>query len=77
MPYYSAGGYQVFDFVEGFGLGFNLGCAAKYIARCGRKGSDQDAVDDLKKAIAYIEREIQIRQKTMDDLKGLAQRESQ
>ena len=37
---------------------FNLGNALKYIWRCDLK---KDAVEDLKKAIWYIEREITLR----------------
>lgn len=36
-------------------MGFNLGNALKYIWRCDLK---QDAIEDLKKASWYIEREI-------------------
>lgn len=36
-------------------MGFNLGNALKYIWRCDLK---QDATEDLKKAIWYIEREL-------------------
>lgn len=39
-------------------MGFNLGNAVKYIWRCDLK---RDAVEDLKKAKWYIEREIQRR----------------
>lgn len=39
-------------------VGFNLGNAVKYIWRADLKGS---AVDDLRKAIWYIERELQRR----------------
>lgn len=39
-------------------MGFNLGNAVKYIWRCDLK---RDAVEDLKKAKWYIEREIQKR----------------
>ena len=41
-------------------MGFNLGNAVKYIWRCDLK---KDAVEDLKKAVWYIEREIQKRTK--------------
>ena len=47
---------QVMDVIEGLGLGFNLGCAIKYIARAGKKGP---ALEDLKKARNCIDREIQ------------------
>ena len=36
-------------------MGFNLGNALKYIWRCDLKA---DAVEDLKKAVWYLEREI-------------------
>jgi len=36
-------------------MGFNLGCALKYIWRCDLK---RDAIEDLRKAVWYIEREI-------------------
>jgi len=39
----------------GLGTGFNLGSAIKYIARAGKKG---DRLEDLKKALWYIRREI-------------------
>jgi len=41
-------------------MGFNLGNALKYIWRCDLK---KDAVEDLKKAKWYIEREIEKRTK--------------
>ena len=41
-------------------MGFNLGNAIKYIWRCDLK---KDAIEDLKKAIWYIEREIEKRTK--------------
>ena len=40
-------------------MGFNLGNAVKYIWRCDLK---KDAVEDLKKAVWYIQREIQLRE---------------
>lgn len=42
-------------------MGFNLGNALKYIWRCDLK---QDAVEDLRKARWYIDREIAKRTKT-------------
>ena len=41
-------------------MGFNLGNAVKYIWRCDLK---KDAIEDLKKAIWYINREINKREK--------------
>lgn len=75
--YYSGKNFEVFDIIEAFDLNFNLGNAAKYICRCGKKGNAQDAIDDLHKAISYLEREIERRQKKVSDLEGLARREAQ
>lgn len=57
--HYQAAGLEVIDVIEAFDLGFRLGNAAKYILRAGRKG---DAIEDLKKARWYLEREIQKRE---------------
>lgn len=40
---------------------FCSGNAIKYIWRCGRKGGEQEALDDLRKAIFYLNREIENR----------------
>lgn len=40
-------------------MGFNLGNAIKYIWRCDLK---KDSIEDLKKAIWYINREVQKRE---------------
>lgn len=50
-------GYDAIQVIEDFDLNFRLGNAVKYILRCGKKGSLSDAISDLTKAIAYIERE--------------------
>jgi len=42
-------------------MGFNLGNAIKYIWRCDLK---KDAIEDLRKARFYIDREIAKREKT-------------
>lgn len=52
-------GHEAIDVIEAWGLGFNLGNAVKYIARNGRKG---DALEDLRKARWYLDREIQTRE---------------
>lgn len=41
-------------------MSFNLGNAVKYIWRCDLK---KDAIEDLKKAIWYVQREIALREK--------------
>jgi hypothetical protein len=45
-------------------MGFNLGNAIKYVWRADLK---TDALEDLRKAIWYIDREIQKREKVMPD----------
>lgn len=42
-------------------MGFNLGNAVKYIWRCDLK---KDAIEDLKKAVWYVQREIARREKS-------------
>ena len=47
--------YEPIAVIEDWELNFHLGNALKYIARAGRK---KDMVEDLKKAMWYIKREI-------------------
>lgn len=51
--------YEVIKVIEATDMDFHLGNAYKYIARAGKKGTDKE-VQDLKKAIWYIERKIQL-----------------
>lgn len=53
--HYQGNGIEVIDVIEAFGLGFSLGNAVKYILRCGKKDA---AVQELRKARWYIDREI-------------------
>ena len=41
--------------IEAWGLGFCLGNCIKYLSRAGKKG---DRLEDLKKALWYLQREI-------------------
>lgn len=59
-PHYTRGGIETIDAIEAWGLGFHLGNAVKYISRAGHKG---DALEDLKKARWYLDREIARRSK--------------
>lgn len=54
--YYKSGGLEAFDVIDAFNLDFNLGNAFKYIARAGKKNSK---VKDLRKAVTYLNREIE------------------
>ncbi len=52
--------YEAIKVIEAWDLGFCLGNTVKYISRAGKKGS---ALEDLKKAAWYLDREIQNREK--------------
>ena len=54
--YYKSGGLEAFDVIDAFDLDFNLGNAFKYIARAGKK---DDKIRDLRKAVTYLNREIE------------------
>lgn len=56
--HYNVGNVEVIDAIESWGLGFNLGNVVKYVARADHKGV---ALEDLKKAMWYLDREIQFR----------------
>lgn len=53
--HYTDGGIETIDFIEAKKLNYHLGNAVKYISRAGKKCNK---IEDLKKAIWYIEREI-------------------
>ena len=65
--YQSKTGLEAIDVIEAFELDFNLGNAAKYILRCGKKDA---AVQELRKAIWYIEREISSIEESKGTLNG-------
>ena len=48
--------YEPKDVIRDWGLNFNLGSAVKYISRAGRK---DDTVQDLMKAVEFINFEIE------------------
>lgn len=49
--------YEVIKVIRAWGLGFDLGNAVKYIARAGKKDPAKH-VEDLEKAVFYLEDEI-------------------
>jgi hypothetical protein len=55
--HYNQGKFEVIDVIHDWKLGFDLGNAVKYIARAGAKDQSK-YVEDLKKAIFYINDEI-------------------
>ena len=69
--HYTSGKIEVIDFIEDKGLNFNLGNVVKYVARAGHKKSsgksmDAKALEDLKKAQWYLNREISSREAKKD-----------
>ena len=59
--YYKRGKTQVWDFIRDNDLSFHLGNAIKYIVRAGFK---HDKEEDLRKAIHYLENELEHVQST-------------
>ena len=53
--HYQGNRFEVIDIIEDYELGFHLGNAIKYILRADKKGNTKQ---DLKKALWYIQREI-------------------
>lgn len=61
--HYNQGKYEVIDVINDWKLNFNLGNAIKYIARADYKNN---AIEDLEKAIFYLNYEINFRKKLME-----------
>ena len=55
--HYTSGKIEVIDFIEDQRLGYHLGSAMAYICRAGKKDPTK-TVEDLQKAVWYINREI-------------------
>lgn len=56
--HYTDGKIEVIDYIEDKKLGYHLGNAIKYISRAGKKDPAK-TVEDLRKAIWYINRKIE------------------
>lgn len=56
-PHYTDGGMETIDFIEAKKLTYNTGNAVKYVSRAGKK-NPATHVQDLEKAIWYLNREI-------------------
>lgn len=54
--HYNVGKIEVIDAIEDWGLGFHEGNVVKYVARARHKGKQ---LEDLKKAMWYLQREIE------------------
>ena len=53
--HYNMGKFEAIDVIEDWQLNFNLGNTVKYISRAGHK---DNIIQDLKKALWYLDREI-------------------
>ena len=72
--HYTAGGIEAIDVIEAWDLNFNLGSVVKYISRAGKKPSgsldkDHKQLEDLKKALWYMNREVERFTKLIDKSK--------
>ena len=56
MHYENGKGYDVIDIIKDYDLNFNRGNVLKYICRAGKKDNE---LTDLRKALDYLQREIQ------------------
>ena len=59
--HYTDGKIEVIDYIDDKGFGYCLGNAVKYISRAGKK-DPATAIEDLQKALWYINHEIERRQ---------------
>jgi|LakMenE01Jun11ns_1017448.scaffolds.fasta_scaffold7776850_1 hypothetical protein len=51
--------YEVIKIIESLNLDFHVGNALKYIVRAGKKNPEKE-LEDLQKAVWYIERKIKL-----------------
>ena len=54
--------YEAIKVIEAWDLGFNLGNVVKYISRLGKKDANKK-IEDLEKALWYLQREIERHEK--------------
>jgi hypothetical protein len=55
LHYDNGKGYDIIDVCKDYSLNFNRGNILKYVARAGKK---KDELQDLRKALDYLQREI-------------------
>lgn len=57
--------YEAIKVIDAWELGFCLGNAVKYISRAGKKDSTKE-IEDLEKAVWYLNHEIEQRKKVKE-----------
>ena len=60
LHYENGKGYDVIDFIKDYNMNFNIGNVVKYCARLGRK---DERLKELRKALDYLQREIEYEEK--------------
>ena len=60
--HYNHGKFEVIDVIEDWEVDFHIGNVIKYVSRAGRKNDDTE-IQDLKKALWYLQRKIDILEK--------------
>lgn len=60
--HYNTGKIEAWAAIEDWNLGFHLGNAIKYVARAGKKDKARE-IEDLRKAVQYINRQIELLEK--------------
>lgn len=60
--HYNHGKFEVIDVIEDWQVDFHIGNVIKYVSRAGRKNDDTE-LQDLKKALWYLKRKIEILEK--------------
>jgi len=60
--HYTFGSIEVIDAIEDWSLNFHLGNVVKYVARAEHK---ENPIQDLKKALWYLDRDIKRREKQL------------
>jgi hypothetical protein len=67
LHYENGQGYDIIDVCKDYALNFNRGNILKYVARAGKK---QNELQDLRKALDYLQREISYLEEQQKDLIG-------
>jgi hypothetical protein len=67
LHYENGQGYDIIDVCKDYSLNFNRGNILKYVARAGKK---QNELQDLRKALDYLQREIAYLEEQQKDLIG-------
>lgn len=68
--YQGEGGITAIDVIEAYRLNFSLGNVIKYALRAGRK-PNEDGLQDLEKALWYLNREVERVRWERSDIEGL------